>query len=186
MKIRLAAPLQPDSTVDGEGIRTVVWTQGCPHNCKGCHNPITHSFEGGYLEEIEEVLDEIDSLQYQDGITLSGGDPFMQPDACLEIAKYAKEKGLNVWCYTGFTFEQLKALGKTKPAIIELLSNIDILVDGKFILEERNLDLKYCGSSNQRVIDVANSLKNGNVELVKKYMEDNEKIGFYKEKYLFV
>ena len=113
MKIRLAAPLQYDSVVDGEGIRTVIWTQGCSHNCKGCHNPETHDFNGGTLVEIEDIKKELKNLKFQDGITLSGGDPFMQPDACLEIAKFAKKIGLNVWTYTGFTFDQLKTLGRT-------------------------------------------------------------------------
>ena len=103
MEIRLAAHLQPDSIVDGEGIRTVVWTQGCPHNCKGCHNPGTHDFNGGFLVDVDEIIEELRSIEGQDGITLSGGDPMCQSDACIEICKAAKEMGLNVWCYTGFT-----------------------------------------------------------------------------------
>ena len=171
MKIRLAAPLQTDSVVDGEGIRTVIWTQGCSHNCKGCHNPETHDFNGGVLVDIDEIKKELDSLEFQDGITLSGGDPFMQPEACLEIASYAKKLGLNVWSYTGFTFDQLKVLSKSKPVIMELLENIDILVDGKFILEEKSYECKYRGSKNQRIIDVKASLKEGEAIVAKKYEE---------------
>ena len=149
MKIRLAAPLQPDSIVDGEGIRVVLWTQGCSHHCKGCHNQETWDFKGGYLVDLEEIKEELNSIQGQDGITLSGGDPLFQVDACLEIVKYCKKINLNVWCYTGYTFEQLLALNN--PKIIEFLNYVDVLVDGKFILEQRSLDLKFKGSENQRV-----------------------------------
>lgn len=182
MKIRLASPLQYDSVVDGEGIRTVIWTQGCSHNCKGCHNPETHDFDDGVLIDIEEIKEELDNLTFQDGITLSGGDPFMQPEACLEIAKYAKKIGLNVWSYTGFTFEQLKKMSLAKPVILELLKNIDVLIDGKFILEEKSYDLAYRGSKNQRIIDVSKSLKNNEVVALEKYEEKeiNDK------EYLFV
>lgn len=183
MKIRLAAPIQSDSVVDGEGIRTVIWTQGCSHNCKGCHNPETHDFNGGVLMDIEEIKNEISNLEFQDGITLSGGDPFMQPEACLEIAKFAKSLGLNVWSYTGFTFDQLKILSKSKPVIMELLQNVDVLIDGKFILEEKSFNVKYRGSKNQRIIDVKESLLQGNAVLVKKY---EEKEVVYNQEYLFI
>lgn len=171
MKIRLASDLQMDSIVDGEGIRTVIWTQGCPHHCKGCHNPITHDFDGGELVDVEDVLGRIDELEYQDGLTFSGGDPMCQPEACIQIAMYAKKKGLNIWCYTGYTFEQLLTLKKTNPFILEFLKNIDVLVDGKFILEERSLDTPFRGSKNQRIIDVQKSLKNEGIVTLKKYEE---------------
>lgn len=135
MEIRLASPiLQADSIVDGEGVRAVLWTQGCGHKCLGCHNPSTHSFDDGILLDIEEVKAQIDSLEGQDGITLSGGDPMYQVDACLELAKYIKSKKMNIWCYTGFTYENLLKLGEANPKIIELLKQIDVLVDGPFIL----------------------------------------------------
>lgn len=178
MKIRLAAPLQPDSIVDGEGIRVVLWTQGCSHHCKGCHNPETWDFKGGYLVDLEEIKEELNSIQGQDGITLSGGDPLFQVDACLEIVKYCKKINLNVWCYTGYTFEQLLALNN--PKIIEFLNYVDVLVDGKFILEQRSLDLKFKGSENQRVIDVPNSLKENKVILVEKY-KDKKNYDFKKK-----
>lgn len=182
MKIRLAAPLQYDSVVDGEGIRTVIWTQGCSHNCKGCHNPETHDFNGGALIDIEDIKKELMNLKFQDGITLSGGDPFMQPDACLEIARFAKKIGLNVWIYTGFTFDQLRTLGRTKPVIIELLKNTDVLIDGKFVLEEKTYEAPYRGSKNQRIIDVQQSLIKNEIVIVDKYNEQEVKRG----KYLFV
>ena len=170
MKIRLAAPLQSDSIVDGEGIRTVIWTQGCGHHCKGCHNPETWSFEEGYLADVDSVIEEIDNLEGQDGITLSGGDPLYQVDACLEITKHCKEKNLNVWCYTGFLYEEIIK----NPKMLELLNYIDVLVDGPFILEQRSLDLKFKGSENQRVIDVPNSLKENKIVLVSKYIDKKE------------
>lgn len=158
MKIRLAGPIESDSIVDGEGIRTVIWTQGCVHNCYGCHNPETHSFSGGVLTDTAEVINILSKLVGQDGITLSGGDPMCQAEACLEIAQYAKKIGLNVWCYTGYTFEQLIKMSETKPIILELLKNIDMLVDGKFILSEKSMNIKFRGSKNQRIIDVKKSL----------------------------
>ena len=170
MKIRLAAPLQSDSIVDGEGIRTVIWTQGCGHHCKGCHNPETWSFEDGYLVDVKDIIKEIDNISGQDGITLSGGDPLYQVDACLEIAKHCKERNLNVWCYTGFLFEELLKDDK----YLELLKYIDVLVDGPFILSQRSLDLKFKGSENQRVIDVPNSLKEEKIVLVSKYIDKKE------------
>lgn len=166
MNIRLASDLQEDSIVDGEGIRTVIWTQGCSHNCPFCQNPSTHDFNGGFLVPVSDVVKKIRSLEWQDGITLSGGDPMMQPEACLLICKAAKEKGLNVWCYTGFDYEYLIKYAKYR----NLLKYVDVLVDGKFIMELRNIDLQYRGSSNQRIIDVQKSLGNNVVCLIKKYM----------------
>ena len=165
MQIRLAASLQPDSIVDGEGIRTVIWTQGCNHHCKGCHNSETWSFKDGYLVDVDSVIKEIDGLNGQDGITLSGGDPFYQAEACALIAKHCKENNLNVWCYTGFLYEDLIK----DDQYLELLKYIDVLVDGPFILEQRSLDLYFKGSSNQRIIDVPNSLKENKIVLVSKY-----------------
>ena len=167
--IRLAADLQSDSIVDGPGLRTVIWTQGCSHNCEGCHNPETHSFTGGYEMDIDDVLKTIDELEYQDGITLSGGDPFFQIKPCLEIAKYAKSKGLNVWAYTGFTFDKLLEMKENNPDLAEFLKYIDILIDGKFELRKRSLACKFRGSTNQRIIDVAKSLEKNTVVTIEKY-----------------
>ncbi|MGN1312134.1 MAG: anaerobic ribonucleoside-triphosphate reductase activating protein [Bacilli bacterium] len=170
MKIRLASPvLMPDSIVDGEGIRAVLWTQGCRHKCPGCQNPQTHSFEDGFIIDIEEIKQQIDELEGQDGITFSGGDPFYQVDECIEIAKYIKKKNMNIWCYTGFTYEVLLNLAKENPKIIEFLKLIDVLVDGPFILEKKSLDSIFRGSTNQRIIDTKESLKNKKVTLVDKY-----------------
>ncbi len=183
MKIRLAADLQPDSIVDGPGVRTVVWTQGCPHHCPGCHNPMTHDFEGGALVEVEEVLKELEQLKNQDGITLSGGDPVCQSEACLEIAKKAHQLGMDVWCYTGFNYEQML----NNPRQRALLEEIDVLVDGKFIQELKSYNLYFKGSSNQRIIDVKNSLQQGKVVLVEKYQNEKEEMNTYKKpEYIFI
>ena len=168
MKIRLAAPLQSDSIVDGEGIRTVIWTQGCSHNCKGCHNPETHDFYKGFEMDTEEIKEKLSHVKNQDGVTLSGGDPFFQPDASLDIAQYCKSHNLNVWCYTGFTFEQLTSMSKTNPSIKHFMENIDVLVDGKFEESKKSLNLFFRGSSNQRVLDLPKSLaQNKPIELQK-------------------
>ncbi|MCI9110907.1 MAG: anaerobic ribonucleoside-triphosphate reductase activating protein [Bacilli bacterium] len=166
MKIRLASDLQSDSIVDGEGIRTVIWTQGCSHNCLGCHNPATHDFKGGFLTDTDEINKEISLLKAQTGITFSGGDPLFQAEACTEIAKYAKNIGMDVWCYTGFTFEELVKTKKAK----EFLKYVDVLVDGKFIMAERSLNVDFRGSRNQRIIDVPASLKEDKVVLIPKYI----------------
>lgn len=183
MKIRLAAYLQPDSIVDGEGVRTVLWTQGCPHACPGCHNPGTHDFDGGALVDVDEVIAELQKVKNQDGITLSGGDPVCQSDACYEISKVAHEMGLNVWCYTGFTYEQMLLNPKAK----RLLEQIDVLVDGKFMLEEKSYDIYFRGSRNQRIIDVKKSLEEDKVILVDKYMKDKDyDMSYRKPDYLFI
>lgn len=169
MEIRLAGNLQKDSIVDGEGLRTVIWTQGCSHNCLGCHNPETHDFNAGFSVDIEEVKKEIKNLQYQDGITFSGGDPFFQASACAEIAKYAKELGLNIWSYTGYTYEQLLDISKKNPKILEFLKSIDVLVDGRFVLTQKSLNVKFRGSTNQRIIDVKKSLNTGKTCIITKY-----------------
>ena len=183
MKIRLAAYLQPDSIVDGEGIRTVIWTQGCPHHCPGCHNASTWDFNEGALIDVKDVIEELKTIKNQDGITLSGGDPVCQSDACYEISKAAHEMGLNVWCYTGYTYEMML----TNPKMRRLLSQIDVLVDGKFIQEEKSYDIYFRGSRNQRIIDVPKSLKEEKVVLVDKYMEDKNYNETYKKPdYLFI
>ena len=163
MKIRLAADLQKDSIVDGQGIRTVVWTQGCSHNCAYCHNPSTHDFKGGQLVELKDVIDELENLSGQRGVTFSGGDPMFQPKQCSILAKKIHELEMDVWTYTGFTFEELIKSGN--PDILEFLKNTDVLIDGRFEIEKKSMDLEFRGSSNQRVIDVPKSLIKNKVVL---------------------
>jgi len=163
MKIRLAADFQTDSIVDGVGIRTVIWTQGCSHNCPGCHNPSTHDFKGGELVELEDALNALEELQGQTGITLSGGDPFFQAKQCALLAKKAHELKMNVWAYTGFTYDEL--INSNNKSIKELLFEIDVLIDGKFEQDKKSLDCPFRGSTNQRIIDVKKSIDNHEVIL---------------------
>lgn len=190
MKIRLANHLQSDSIVDGDGIRTVVWTQGCSHNCKGCHNPETHDHTKGFEMDVEDLKKQILSVPNQDGVTLSGGDPFFQVEASGEIAKFCKENDLNVWAYTGFTFEKLLEMSETKPALKEFMNNIDVLVDGKFEIEKRSLNLKFKGSRNQRILDMTESMKQQKPVVIEKYNTEKIFIAYdamQKEKrYMFI
>lgn len=183
MEIRLAASLQSDSIVDGDGIRTVIWTQGCPHHCPGCHNAGTWSFKGGYLETIDKLKEDINHLEGQDGITFSGGEPINQVSACLELAKYCKEKGYNIWCYSGYTYEELLHKAKKEPDILSFLEEIDVLVDGKFLLEQKSYDLTFRGSKNQRVIDVNQSLKENQLCLLEK---DTQKQTYKREDGIYI
>lgn len=188
MEIRLASDIQYDSIVDGEGMRAVLWTQGCPHKCPGCHNPETHDFKGGFLKDVDEVIVELKAnLNFQDGLTLSGGDPFMQAEAVSKIVEEVRNIGKNIWAYTGFTFEKLIEMSNENPHIMNLLSNIDVLVDGKFEMNQKSMDLYYMGSKNQRVIDVQKSLKNNEVVLIEKYNVAKEYTNLKKqEEYIFI
>lgn len=161
MLIRVAG-IQQDSIVDGKGLRFVVFTQGCPHHCPGCHNPETHSLYGGRTMDTNEIIEQINANPLCDGLTLSGGEPFCQPRACAEIARAAKKRGMNVWCYTGYRLEELNTMANDG----ELLKEIDVLVDGRFILAKRSLNLDFRGSSNQRVIDMNTYRKTGEIELL--------------------
>ena len=169
--VRLSMPkIQSDSIVDGEGIRSVIWFQGCSHNCPGCHNPETHDFKAGYEVDLEEVKDWIRELEFQQGVTFSGGDPMMQIDALVELAKVVHECNMNVWVYTGFTYEELLKMSEKNARYIDALNEIDVLVDGKFVLSKKSFDVAFRGSSNQRIIDVKKSLENDEVVLIEKYI----------------
>jgi anaerobic ribonucleoside-triphosphate reductase activating protein len=155
--IRIAGVIR-QSIVDGPGMRFVVFTQGCPHHCPGCHNPETHSFSGGYDCETEQILAEIARNPLLKGLTLSGGEPFARPAELLPLVKAVRGRGMDVICYTGYTFEELLATSELDPAVEELMQNIDILKDGRYIHEERDLELKFRGSRNQRLLDMQASL----------------------------
>lgn len=157
MRIRIAG-ITHESLVDGPGLRTVIWGQGCPHGCPGCHNVHTQDPAGGAEVGIEEIFRQTDRSFLAQGITLSGGEPFLQPAAFARLAGYAREKGLDVWAYTGFTFEKLLQLSEQQPAVLELLRAVDVLVDGPFVEAEKDLNLVFRGSGNQRIIDVPRSL----------------------------
>jgi len=187
MKIRLAIPeIQRDSIVDGEGIRSVIWTQGCLHNCPGCHNSETHSFKEGFLIDLEEIKEQISCLEGQDGITFSGGDPMEQVEACLELAKYSKNLGFNIWCYTGYTFEELVERAEYFPKIKIFLEYIDVLVDGKFKIGEKSYDVPFRGSKNQRLIDVKKSLIEGKAVLIEKSKDSSINVKGRKSNYMYV
>ncbi|SDB12367.1 anaerobic ribonucleoside-triphosphate reductase activating protein [Eubacterium oxidoreducens] len=148
------------SMVDGPGVRMSIFFQGCIHACDGCHNPDTWDVEGGEYVSVQSVIDKMRKTRYLDGITLSGGDPFVQAQAALAIAQAAKEMGLSVWVYTGWTLEELLA-GKAGDAAIEALNYVDVLVDGRFVLGLKSSECIYRGSTNQRLIDIVESLRSG-------------------------
>ncbi len=159
-ELRLAGVIR-ESIVDGPGIRLTVFTQGCPHRCEGCHNPTTHDFNGGYISHPENILKAIDENPLLKGVTFSGGEPFMQPAALAELGREIHKRGLDIITYTGFTFEQLTESFDKFPERKDLLEQTDYLIDGKFELDKRSLNLQFRGSSNQRIIDVKQSLAEG-------------------------
>ena len=161
-ELRIAGVVN-DSIVDGDGYRFTIFTQGCPHHCPGCHNPQTHDVMGGREADTQEVRAMLKKNPLLDGLTLSGGEPLLQPQAAREMAEMAKAQGLNVWCYTGDTVEHMML---TKdPEIMLALEQIDVLVDGPFILEQKSLDLRFRGSRNQRLINMPATLKAGKAVL---------------------
>ena len=165
MQIRLSGYIL-ESIVDGPGLRTVVFTQGCPHHCPGCHNPGTHDFNGGYEMSIEDIISEIKKNPLLDGVTLSGGDPMFQVEESLKLAREVKKLGLNVMLYTGYTFERIIEMGKSNPSYSEILNYLDYLVDGPFILKLRDLTLSFRGSQNQRIIDVPHYLQTNEIKAI--------------------
>ncbi len=160
-KIRLAGMVN-DSITDGPGIRLTVFVQGCPRSCPECHNPQTQPLCGGYEEDDEEILEKIKSNPLLDGVTFSGGEPMLQTRNLLHLAKEIKSLGLNLFCYTGYIFEELINV----DGAYELLEYIDVLVDGPFVKEKRDYRLKFKGSTNQRVIDVPKTLKENKIVLI--------------------
>ena len=148
--IRLSGPLEHDNIVNGDGLRVVLWTQGCPNHCEGCQNPETWDYDAGFLVSIDEIKERLKKFKGQSGITFCGGEPFVQAKACKEIADWCRsELGWNVWSFTGFTHEIIKEFGG-EPW--ELLKSLDALIDGPFILKKRDLSLKFRGSKNQRLL----------------------------------
>ncbi len=152
-----------DSITDGPGLRFAVFLQGCPHRCPGCHNPGTWASDGGTEISADELSEKLDGNPLADGLTLSGGEPFCQAAECAELARLAHGRGKSVWTYTGFTWEQL--LDMDDPDRNALLAQTDVLVDGRFLEEERSYELRFRGSRNQRLIDVPASLREGRVVL---------------------
>ena len=159
MDIRIANVID-ESFVDGDGIRFSIFMQGCPHHCKGCHNPSTHDFNGGSIIDTEKLIKKFNSNPIINGITLTGGEPLCQIIAATELAAAAKNSNLNVWCYTGYTYEYLideestDNVFFTHTQINKFFDYIDVLVDGSFIESQRDLTMQFCGSKNQRLIDL--------------------------------
>ena len=148
--IRVSGPIEHDNIVNGEGLRAVLWTQSCPIHCMGCQNPETWDYSKGILVKIEDVKKELASLKGQAGLTFCGGEPFVQPKACKEIADYVrKELNWNVWSFSGFTREIIEEAGGDA---FEFLKSLDVLIDGPFVLEQRDLSLRFRGSRNQRLL----------------------------------
>ena len=168
-KLRIAGTVN-DSIVDGPGIRYTIFTQGCPHHCPGCHNPQPHDFAGGQDADVEKILEEIFNNPILSGVTFSGGEPFCQAEALVPIAEAIKEKGKHLMIYTGYLLEHLQKM--ESAGVQRLLELADVIVDGPFILAEKNLTLSYRGSENQRVIDMVKTRKSGEVVLYRSEYED--------------
>jgi anaerobic ribonucleoside-triphosphate reductase activating protein len=147
-----------DNIVDGPGIRTTIFCQGCPHHCEGCHNPETWDFGCGTDVPAEDLVDVVRSNPLCRGVTFSGGEPFAQGKAFAKLARLLKEKGYEVASYSGYTFEELLDGSEDQK---ELLSSIDILIDGPFLMAEKSLEVPFRGSRNQRILDVKKSLAEG-------------------------
>lgn len=156
--IRLAG-IAYESLVNGPGIRRVFFSQGCKHNCKSCFNPDTHDFYGGEQRDIDELISDTLNNEIIKGVTFSGGDPWEQADKFAYMAKEFRKKGLNIWSYTGYTYEYILENKDSRLGWSDLLNNIDVLVDGRFEESKMSDGLKFRGSTNQRIIDVKESIK---------------------------
>lgn len=167
------AGIQQDSIVDGPGIRYVIFTQGCPHRCPGCHNPRTHDPEGGREADMDGILEQIRGNPLLGGVTFSGGEPFMQAEALVPVAEAVKAMGKHLMIYTGYLYEELRKM--EQPGVQKLLELADVLVDGPFVLAMRDLTLAYRGSANQRVIDLVKTREQKNVVL---YRSEYEELSF--------
>ena len=146
------AGIMEDSIVDGPGLRTAIFAQGCPRRCEGCHNPESWAFGTGTDMTVQDLFWRVKKNPLVRGVTFSGGEPFSQAEPFTELAKLLKANGYEVASYTGYTFEELLENGT--PAQKQLLAALDILVDGEFVLAQRNLDLRFRGSENQRILGV--------------------------------
>lgn len=153
-QLRIAGTIG-ESIVDGPGIRYVIFTQGCPHHCPGCHNPETHDFAGGQLIDSDKLVEDIEKNPLLSGVTFSGGEPFCQAEGLCAVADRLQGKKM-LMAYTGYTFEELLEL--SDPWVMRLLQKLTLLVDGPFIEAQKGLELKFRGSANQRMLDVPASL----------------------------
>ncbi len=155
-----------ESIVDGPGIRYVIFVQGCPHRCEGCHNEQTHDFQGGINVRLSQLLEEIDADPMITGVTFSGGEPFCQPEPLAVLADEVKRRGLDLLIFSGYTWDELSCMAADSGAVKRLLDTADRLIDGPFVLAERDLELAFRGSRNQRYIDLVRTRSEGRVVLV--------------------
>ncbi|ERL04948.1 anaerobic ribonucleoside-triphosphate reductase activating protein [Mitsuokella sp. oral taxon 131] len=153
-----------ESVVDGDGVRFTIFVQGCPRHCPGCQNEETQPLTGGRAETVDSLFAQIRKNPLLTGVTFSGGEPFLQAAPLAVLAKKLHAAGLDVWCYTGFTFEELRAKGDA--ATDALLASVDVLVDGDYREAERDLTLHFRGSRNQRVIAMKETRNCGHVVLL--------------------
>ncbi len=167
MHVNLAG-IAYDSVTDGPGIRLVLFAQGCDHRCPGCHNPDTWDFKGGSRYDISGIYALISGrYRYVDGVTFSGGEPFYQAAPLAALGKQIKDNGYNVVTYSGFLFEEILARGQRDKPWLDLLKVTDILIDGPYHSGSRDASLPFCGSANQRLIDVPGTFKTGRPTLLK-------------------
>lgn len=153
------AGIVKESYVDGPGIRYTIFTQGCPHHCFKCQNPETWDIDKGTLVDIDKLIEDIQENPLLDGVTLSGGDPLIQEETLELVQKLREKTSLNIWCYTGYSYEEVLNNDKFK----KILNYIDVLVDGEYIDSLRSLSLLFRGSSNQRLIDIKKSLEQNKI-----------------------
>lgn len=156
-----------DSISNGEGWRAVLFVSGCPHHCLGCHNPESWDKDYGEPYVEDDIYNQMIENPFLDGLTLSGGEPFLYCEELFSLVKRVKATGLNIWSYTGFTFEELLRWAERNSSILAFLQEVDVLVDGKFQIEKMEPKKLFRGSYNQRIIDVQASLKNQEVVLYK-------------------
>ena len=163
-KLRVAGIMR-ESIVDGPGIRFAIFCQGCPHNCPDCHNPETHDFEGGTDVTIDRLLKEIDKNKLLKGVTFSGGEPTCQAEGFAALGEEVKKRGLTITLFSGYTYEQLMERSKSEQALSRLLDLTDLLIDGPFVKDKKDLTLPFRGSSNQRLIDMNKTRSAGRIVL---------------------
>lgn len=167
VNLRIAGIVR-ESIVDGPGIRFVVFCQGCPHHCPGCHNPVTHDFNGGYDCSIEKLVNAIDENPLLDGVTFSGGEPVCQAEGFCRLARRIKERDLDIVLYSGYTYEELQMTAGENQALKDLLELTDILIDGPYDQSQRDLTLPFRGSRNQRPIALNETRRQGKIVLSEK------------------
>jgi len=165
MKLQIAG-IVDDSIVDGDGCRLTVFVQGCARRCPGCQNPETQPMEGGHAIDTAAILQQMAENPILSGITFSGGEPFLQPAPLASLARAVHQRGLDVWSYSGFTLEELAKRAEKDKATRALLNELDVLVDGPYEEEQRDLTLHFRGSRNQRVIDMKKTRKTGRIVLL--------------------